>query len=1046
MDRFFALRASFFHALAGSLGSAALAAPAAAQGIQLNGLLARSIAGDVLEVQLSPDGSRVVYRADQDQDEVFELYSAPLAGGPALRLSGPLPAGGDVEPGFRISADSARVVYLADQDANDFVELYSVPLGGGTPLQLNAPFATLGEVRSFLISPDASRVVYRADHEVLGRIELYSVSITGGPATKLNGAMTPAGDVLGAGDVRIAPDSSRVVYRADQDADQVFELFSVPLAGGTALQLNAALPAGGDVEPSFECSPDSSRVVYLADQDANDVLELYGVPLAGGAPVRLNPALVAGGDVRAGFAVAPDASRVVYTADQDVDEQFELFSVPLAGGAATKLNHPLVAAADVQAGFRIAPDASRVVYDATGTTSVRWLHAVPLAGGAAVQLDARTVEADFQVTLDSSAVVSRGLQPGLPGLGLARAPLGGGVRTVLAAPGSSRAVESFALVADGVRLVYRSDQDADELFELFGVALAGGPATQLNPALAAGGDVQPVYVLSADGSRAVYLADQADDGVVELYGVPPAGGAATRLSGELAPSAETVGAVARARTSADRRWVVYLATQDDPNDPGLYRVALPSGTPRRIDTTAWVERFELSPDSSRVVFTGDGRSRLHVAPLASGPALLLDPAFPPDLELASLAISPDSSHVVFAADAGGDGDFQLFSVPLAGGTTVQLDTGSGGLDFDFVSLDFVPALALASDASRVVYRADRDTPGVAELFSVPLAGGPATRLHPPLAAPRRIQHFHLSPDASRVVYRGDVDQVGVDELYSVPLAGGAATRLNPALVPGGEVLGQAVISADSSRVVYRADQEIDEVVELYSVPLAGGTALELNAPLVAGGDVFGDSGPEGNGLLLSPDGSRVLYLADQEVDGRIELYVVPVDGSASPLKLNGPLIASGDVGIATTELPHLAFHLVMPRISPDGEWVVYLADPVVDERFELHAVPLAGGTPQRLSAALPPGEALAFDFAISSDSTRVLYRAGPEPTRGARFHEAPLDGSAPARDVTPALVPDGQVWSFEERGGLVLYRAEQDEVGVIELYLSFLTRPHRRAR
>lgn len=34
-------------------------------------------------------------------------------------------------------------------------------------------------------------------------------------------------------------------------------------------------PAGGDVEFNVAISPDSSRVVFLADQEANDVIELY---------------------------------------------------------------------------------------------------------------------------------------------------------------------------------------------------------------------------------------------------------------------------------------------------------------------------------------------------------------------------------------------------------------------------------------------------------------------------------------------------------------------------------------------------------------------------------------------------------------------------------------------------------------------------------------------------------------------------------------------------------------------------------------------------
>jgi len=60
-----------------------LSGPAAAQTIfplKLNGGLV--IGGSVQDFQISPDGSRVVYRADQDTVSARELYSVPIAGGP----------------------------------------------------------------------------------------------------------------------------------------------------------------------------------------------------------------------------------------------------------------------------------------------------------------------------------------------------------------------------------------------------------------------------------------------------------------------------------------------------------------------------------------------------------------------------------------------------------------------------------------------------------------------------------------------------------------------------------------------------------------------------------------------------------------------------------------------------------------------------------------------------------------------------------------------------------------------------------------------------
>ena len=41
----------------------------------------------------------------------------------------------------------------------------------------------------------------------------------------------------------------------------------MPLAGGSATKFNSAVVAGGDIVNDFEISPDSSQVVYLADQD-----------------------------------------------------------------------------------------------------------------------------------------------------------------------------------------------------------------------------------------------------------------------------------------------------------------------------------------------------------------------------------------------------------------------------------------------------------------------------------------------------------------------------------------------------------------------------------------------------------------------------------------------------------------------------------------------------------------------------------------------------------------------------------------------------------
>ena len=61
-------------------------------------------------------------------------------------------------------------------------------------------------------------------------------------------------------------------------------------------QLNQIRAVTGDVEPDFQVTPDGS-VVYVADQDTDNVFELYSVPIGGGATTKLNGALTAGGEV-----------------------------------------------------------------------------------------------------------------------------------------------------------------------------------------------------------------------------------------------------------------------------------------------------------------------------------------------------------------------------------------------------------------------------------------------------------------------------------------------------------------------------------------------------------------------------------------------------------------------------------------------------------------------------------------------------------------------------------------------------------------------------
>ena len=119
-----------------------------------------------------------MYTADQQSNDVIELYSVPIGGGAFVKLNPPLASGGDLSPfGFEIDPVSDRVVYRADQDTNDLYELYSVPITGGLSIKLNLPVSQ--SVSDFQITPGVAYVMYIAKAVGASAYQLYGNDTTG---------------------------------------------------------------------------------------------------------------------------------------------------------------------------------------------------------------------------------------------------------------------------------------------------------------------------------------------------------------------------------------------------------------------------------------------------------------------------------------------------------------------------------------------------------------------------------------------------------------------------------------------------------------------------------------------------------------------------------------------------------------------------------------------------------------------------------------------------------------------------------------------------
>jgi len=811
--------------------------------------------------QLTPDGTRVLLTGALETENVTELFSLPADGsGPLVKLNAPLGPTQDVtslqlspdsrfvvysvngslgpysvrtdgsQPAvalavqggghYAITADSLRVLYT-DPDV-----LHTIPLDGSAPQRSIASFVEHG----WSLAPDGSRVVYM--RQSAGVMQLYSAPADGSaPAVTLNGPGS------GVWRLQIAPDSRYVMYVAEQDQDGVQALYAAPLAGGPSVRFSAGV--AGRVIDHVQVSPDHARVLFVANHDALFHYDLYSVPVDGSQPaVSLNAALP---NIATDYFLDPLSGRALFGV-ATTGNAIELYSAPLDGSAAAvRLSPPGVAQGVPRDAFALAAGGRAVFLADPGTAGILELFSAPLDGSA-------------------------------PALRLHPPLVADGV------------VHSFRIDGTGTKVLYRAEQDLEDVTELFVVPVDGSAPPALRSTirehLSTVGDVTR-FALAPDGRTAVYWANESSargSFLVNLDGSPQPVPLAQGLSGLLTP---------------DFRRLLYVGSDGLANSVPLDGSAAPVST----GTALGNPRF--SPDSSRFVslfFSGpySARDRMLSTPVAGGAATVeLNRPRAVDGQIQWYEFGPDSSRVVYVAAEDSLDKFELYSVPLAGGAapTKLNDTLVGGVVPGVGTLD-IRLPKVSADSSRVVYLAERDALGEYELFSVPLAGGAPPTVLSALPGPdRAATAFAISPDSTRVVYVADQDSDEVYELYSVPLAGGIPTKLSVPSGPdrdveNGESGRPFLIGQDSSTVVYRADQDVDGVFDLYRVPLAGGEA-----------PVRLTSGAASSQLtLITPDGLHVVFLQTSPV--RNDLFVVPLAGGVAPVRLNGDLsvtLVSGPV-------------------------------------------------------------------------------------------------------------------------------------------------------
>ncbi len=500
---------------------ALLFAPAAllAQGQRLSAPMPPG--SDVDSFLVSADGAHAVYRADQEVDGVFELYSVALdLGTPPVKLNAPLPPGGDVQS-YAVGA-AGRVVYLADQLVDERVELFSVPVDGSGPvLRLNSTLVALGSVRFFTLGPDGTTVVYGADQEVYGKVQLYAVPVDASQpplgflpwypqASGPRGLSTGLRGRWSVDDAWISPDGSRVVFTASRTDPNGQHLFSAPIdASRPPIHLARVLPFDpnhGVTRVDF--SPDGRWVTFVVAwviDGEGGFSDLHLVPADGSqAATKLDDVPTPTSTLAGRHEFTPGGERVLFSVSHYYCgcDGPDLYSATL-DGLATELE-PQVQ--NVHS-FQLGPDEATVFY-----SSEVGLHAVPVDGSAPPSLLVPGDTGALSIAPDGSRLVY--LAGELFGL-----PLAGGTPVVLVSAPSGRRILSFEISPDSRHVLYRTARSlyGDEI-ELLAAPIDGSSSKRLGRALPVGSSNPPFadHVL-AGGGRVVYRSEQESAGVFELF-------------------------------------------------------------------------------------------------------------------------------------------------------------------------------------------------------------------------------------------------------------------------------------------------------------------------------------------------------------------------------------------------------------------------------------------------------------------------------------------------------------------------------------------------
>ncbi len=453
--------------------------------------------------------------------------------------------------------DGARLLYTVRVNPN-LTEYRAVDPTGANDV-LVSTIAGAGQLRGYWMSPTGDTIVYLRDVDGDGFEDHIAARMDGSGAVKLLDTVTTQEILYDRAGVEYEPDGRHVIVQADTRVDDRWELWRIPIGGGTPVLLSHTPSGFTDVAPDFAISPDGQRLVYLAYFSTAPVQRLFSVPVTGGTP-----RLLSGDYLVRDFAIAPNSARVVFTADNG--NARELFSAKIAGGGLTNPSGSL-ASGDEVVDFTISPNGKQVAYRLDPGFGP-YLYAAPVTAATDPVLlhdvGADDLGDDYLFTPDSKRILFRATLDGDAAIELwSVRPNGAGLKRINDNVTRGE-VTSFGLTPDGSTVVFAGDMTQYRRIELYAANSTGGnlrtlatPVT-VNPS----NDLPITFDIGYDGSEVVYRSVTDDSPrKYRLFSVAVGGGESTDLIGDFSDEEVEVWW----RLNPAKRLVAFtLRTDDNP--------------------------------------------------------------------------------------------------------------------------------------------------------------------------------------------------------------------------------------------------------------------------------------------------------------------------------------------------------------------------------------------------------------------------------------------------------------------------------------------------